>query len=74
MSMIIQHKFGPAFYLYKIVTITQISDTKCVYKLITNLFGIWRPIHLHHVLSLLRINGTMLFQVQLAQEYFLWSD
>ena len=71
MSMIIQYKFGPAFYLYTIVAITQISDTKCVCKSIINLFGMWRPIHLHHFLSRLRIAEAMLFQMQLVQEYFL---
>ena len=31
----------------------------------------WRPIHLHHFLSRIRIAEAMLFQMQLVQEYFL---
>ena len=31
----------------------------------------WRPIHLHHFLSRIRIAEAMLFQMELVQEYFL---
>ena len=31
----------------------------------------WRPIHLNHFLSRIRIAEAMLFQIELVQEYFL---